>query len=121
VTRDVLEHGLDPDAVFRELARALRPSGAHVSTVPLVRKHKPSFVRADRGPGGALRHHVAPRCHANPVDPNGSLVTVDWGYDVCERIQRASGLATRIFEIDDLHHSVRADLIEVLVTVKPGR
>ena len=120
VTQDVLEHVLDPDAVFRELARTLRPGGAHVFTVPLVARAKPSFVRAERRPDGAVVHHVPPKYHDNPVDPNGSLVTVDWGYDVCERILRSSGLLTRIIEIDDIEHGIRADLNEVLISMKPA-
>lgn len=48
VTQDVVEHVLDPDAVFREIGRTLRPGGAHIFTVPLVRKTRRSFVRAER-------------------------------------------------------------------------
>jgi SAM-dependent methyltransferase len=118
VTQDVLEHVLDPDAAFREIARTLRPGGAHVFTVPLVRKERPSFVRAERLADGSIVHRAEPKYHANPIDPNGSLVTVDWGYDVCERIFRASGLVTKIVEIDDLERGIRAELNEVLISYK---
>src|SRR4029453_15169487 len=97
VTQDVFEHVLDPDAAFREIARTLRPGGAHVFTVPLVCGRKPSRPRAVRGADGGVVHCLEPKHHLNPADPNGSLVTMDWGWDICDRVYRASGLVTRIF------------------------
>jgi hypothetical protein len=47
-------------------------------------------------------------------------VVTDWGYDICDRIHRASGLFTHTLHIDDLHHGIRAEYIEILVTVKPA-
>src|SRR6266508_5153019 len=38
VTQDVMEHVLDPVKAFAEIARVLRPGGAHVFSVPLVSK-----------------------------------------------------------------------------------
>ena len=35
ITQDVMEHVLDPEAAFREIARTLRPGGAHVFTTPI--------------------------------------------------------------------------------------
>jgi SAM-dependent methyltransferase len=121
VTQDVLEHVFDPDAVFREIARTLRPGGAHVFTVPMIRGRHPTLVRARRGPDGAIEHLAEPRYHDSPIDPRGSLVTIDWGWDVCEWIHRASGLWTRIVDVDDLEHGIRGELNEVMVTVKPLR
>ena len=36
LTQDVLEHVLRPDRAFTEIARVLRPGGAHVFTVPML-------------------------------------------------------------------------------------
>jgi SAM-dependent methyltransferase len=119
VTQDVLEHVLDPEAAFREIARTLRPGGAHVFTVPLVRGRHPSQARAERRPDGSVAHLAEPKYHDNPADPNGSLVTMDWGYDICDRIYRASGLITRIVQIDELDAGIRGDLNDVLVTHGP--
>lgn len=121
VTLDVFEHVLDPTAAFREIARTLRPGGAHVFTVPLVRGRHPSARRAERRPDGTLHHLAEPKYHDNPADPNGSLVTMDWGYDICDWVYRASGLITRILDVDDLGQGIRGDLNEVLVTGKPDR
>ena len=119
VTQDVFEHVLDPDAAFREIGRTLRPGGMHVFTVPLVNKHRPSVTRA-RLENGAIRNLLPPEYHGNPVGDGRALVVTDWGYDICERIHRASGLFTHVIHIDDLHHGIRAEYIEILVTVKPA-
>ena len=42
VTQDVMEHVFDSGSAFREIARVLSPGGAHIFTVPLVNKAKPS-------------------------------------------------------------------------------
>lgn len=64
--------------------------------------------------------HVWPlRTHGNPISDEGSLVTIDWGYDICRHIFEASGLFTEIVHIDDLSRGIRAEYIEVLVTRKP--
>lgn len=119
VTQDVFEHVLDPGAAFREIARTLKPNGMHVFTVPIVKKHSPTEVRA-RVEAGSLRHLAPEQYHGNPVGDGRSLVTVDWGYDICEFIYRCCGLFTHVIHIDDLSHGIRAEYIEVLVTVKRG-
>lgn len=119
ITQDVLEHVLRPAEVFREIARTLRPGGAHIFTVPLVRRHQPSMPRALPGEGDEIRHLLPPQHHGNPVDPRGSLVTNDWGFDITRHIHDACGLFTHIIVIDDLSRGIRAELIEVLVTMKP--
>lgn len=114
----MLEHVFNPEAVFQEIARTLRPGGAHVFTVPLVRCAEPSRRRASRHADGSIRHLLEPQYHGNPVDERGSLVTIDWGYDICEAIANACGLHTEIHTIDDLSLGIRARHIEVLVTRK---
>lgn len=119
VTQDVMEHVFKPEAVFREIARTLKPGGAHVFTVPIVNKHRASRIRAVIDADGQIRHELPPVYHGNPVSSDGALVTVDWGFDICRHIFEASGLYTHIVHIDDLSRGIRAEYIEVLVTVKP--
>ena len=121
ITQDVMEHVFHPDHAFRELARTLKPGGAHVFTTPLVNKHLPSRIRAQIQANGELRHLELPVYHGNPLSPDGSLVTMDWGFDICQQIFEACGLFTHIVYIDDLSKGIRAELIEVLVTLKPGK
>lgn len=120
VTQDVMEHVFDPAQVCREIARTLKPGGAHVFTVPIVNKHAASKRRARLEADRTITHLDTPVYHGNPVSEEGSLVTVDWGYDICRHIFEACGLFTHVVHIDDLGRGIRAELIEVLVTVKPA-
>jgi SAM-dependent methyltransferase len=117
-TQDVFEHLLEPDLAIAEIARTLKPGGLHIATVPLVMAFRPSERRARRLPDGGLEHLKEPAHHLNPVDPEGSLVTVDWGYDIADYFDVHGGLNTTIFALDDLSRGIRAELIEVLVSRK---
>jgi SAM-dependent methyltransferase len=120
ITQDVLEHIFNPERAFAEIARVLRPGGAHVFTTPLVNGTKPSERWATLSDDGTVDYLHPPEFHGNPIDSEGSLVTMHWGYDVCEWVHRASGLFTTIVKIDNLSLGIRAEYIEVLVTAKPS-
>jgi SAM-dependent methyltransferase len=117
VTQDVFEHIFRPDLAIKEIARTLKPGGAHIMTTPLVNKEKPSFRRASLVRGDVV-HHADPIYHGNPIDKTGSLVTVDWGFDIAAYLTQHSGLPTMLVQIDDIGLGIRADLIEVVVTQK---
>jgi Glycosyltransferase WbsX/Methyltransferase domain len=116
ITQDVFEHIFDADAAFCEIARTLKPGGAHVFTVPLVNKERPTQRRASRGSDGAILYHGAPEYHGNPVSAHGSLVTWHWGFDIVNRIQKVSGMRSHIIALDDLHLGIRAEYNEVMVS-----
>lgn len=118
ITQDVLEHVFHPTRVFREIARTLKPGGMHICTVPIVNKGKPSKLRA-RIENGKICYLEPEQYHGNPVGDGRSLVTVDWGFDICMKIFESSGLFAHIVYIDDLSKGIRAEYIEVLVTIKP--
>jgi SAM-dependent methyltransferase len=120
VSQDVFEHLFDPAAAWREIARTLRPGGAHVCTVPLVNKARPSRRRARRCPDGSVEHLLPAEYHGNPISPEGSLVTVDWGFDITQHVLAASGLASELVVIDRLDYGIRAEFIEILVSRKHG-
>lgn len=119
VTQDVMEHVFNPMSAFREIARTLKPGGAHVFTTPLVRKHQPSRLRARIDGEGKVTHLEQPQYHGNPISQQGSLVTVDWGFDITRHIFDSCGLFTQLVFLDDLSNGIRAEYIEVLVTLKP--
>jgi SAM-dependent methyltransferase len=121
VTQDVLEHVFHPSKVFGEIARTLKPGGAHIFTVPIVNKYKPSKLRARVSDDGQISHLEPPVYHGNPISDQGSLVTVDWGFDICRHIFESCGLFTHLVYIDDLSKGIRAEYIEVLITVKPDK
>jgi SAM-dependent methyltransferase len=118
ITQDVMEHVLDPNRAFAEIARTLKTDGAHIFTVPLVNKAQPSQARAKRGEDGSTVYLCSPEYHGNPIDPQGSLVCMDWGYDICDFIFRASGLYTTMIYLDDISRGIRAEYIEVLISRK---
>ena len=118
ITQDVMEHIFNPDRAFSEISRTLKPGGAHVFTAPLVRKHQSSQIRARLSDNGEIDYPFPAEYHGNPIDNKGSLVTMHWGYDICEYIQKACGMYTTIVFIDDLYHGIRAEYIEVLVSRK---
>ena len=118
ITQDVLEHVFHPSRAFREIARTLKPGGMHIFTVPLVNKGKPSKLRA-RIENSEIIYLTPEQYHGNPVGDGRALVTVDWGFDICRHIFESSGLFTHLVHIDDLSKGIRAEYIEVLVTVKP--
>ena len=120
ISQDVFEHIFHPSRAFREIARTLRPGGAHIFTAPLVNKHRPSKLRARISDAGEIVHLEAPQYHCNPISRDGSLVTVDWGFDICRHIFDSCGLFTQLVYIDDLSKGIRAEYIEVLITFKPS-
>lgn len=119
ITQDVMEHILDPAAAFREIARVLKPGGRHILTVPIVNKCKASSKRAERAEDGTIRHLAEPAYHGNPIDDKGSLVTMDWGYDIIQFIRAESGLSTHMLTISEIERGIEAEYIEVLVCTKP--
>ena len=118
ITQDVMEHIYDPARAFSEIARTLRPGGAHIFTVPIINRHKKTQVWATKGHNGEPLFLHQPEYHGNPVDPKGSPVTMHWGFDIVNFIQRESGLVTTVEYLDDLSRGIRAQFIEVLVSVK---
>jgi len=120
ITQDVLEHVFHPSEVFKEIARTLKPGGAHIFTVPLVNKSNPTKLRAKISESGQIVHTEPPIYHGNPISEDGSLVTAEWGFDICRHIFESCGLFTHIVCIDDVSKGIRAEYIEVLVTVKPN-
>jgi SAM-dependent methyltransferase len=119
ITQDVMEHVFNPDKAFSEIARTLKRGGAHIFTVPLVNKSKPSAKWATINDDGTVNFLKAPEYHGNPIDKKGSPVSMHWGYDICEFIFRSSGLYTTIIFIDNLDLGIRAEYIEVLLSRKP--
>ena len=117
VTQDVFEHLMDPDKAIREIARTLKPGGAHVCTVPIVRKDKPSRRWAVMR-GNEIVYLLPKEIHGNPVGGKGSLVTIDWGWDIAAYLSHHSGLTVTICDYDIVESGLRANFNEVLICRK---
>jgi ubiquinone/menaquinone biosynthesis C-methylase UbiE len=119
VTQDVMEHVIDPQAAFREIARTLRPGGAHVFTTPIHPDLATSVVRARRV-GGEIEHLEPPAYHGNPIDPRGALVTIDYGRDLPALVERASGLRVEVLTFDDAGAGLLGRFLDVVIARKSG-
>jgi SAM-dependent methyltransferase len=118
VTQQVFEHLFEPGEAIAEIARTLRPGGAHLMTVPIVHRHRGSERRAALADGEVI-YLREPQYHDNPVG-SGSLVTVDWGLDIADYLAEKSGCLTSIYMIDDRSQGIIGKQIEVVVTRKPA-
>lgn len=117
ITQDVFEHLFRPDAAAKEIIRVLKPGGAHILTTPLTRQHKYSIRRCDLIDGEIVHFHP-PIHHGNPMSESGSIVTVDWGYDILSFLTHHTGRPATMYIIDDLENGLRAPLMEVIVNNK---
>lgn len=117
LTQDVVEHVLDPERAFAEIARVLAPGGVHLFTVG-IHRGKRSLIRARRAADGSIRHFAPPDHHVNPIDPAGSLVTTEWGLDIIDTIYAASGMRTTVFEMRSDREGLVGEFLEVLVSRK---
>jgi SAM-dependent methyltransferase len=90
VTLDVMEHVNQPDLVFRDVARTLKPGGVYLFTVPTYKENVVSERRALYLPDGTPQHLAEPEYHGNPVSDEGALVTFHYGYDLAELIGKWS-------------------------------
>ncbi|MCF7980421.1 MAG: class I SAM-dependent methyltransferase [Pseudomonadales bacterium] len=118
ITQDVMEHVFEPEKAFKEIARVLKPGGAHIFTVPIINKANPTEAWAAKDSSGRITHLHEPEYHGNPIDDDGSLVTMHWGYDIASYIMRHANTPTTIVMIDNIDLGIRAEYIEVLVSFK---
>lgn len=116
ITQDVLEHVMHPDKAFAEIARTLRPGGAHLFTIPLYPR-KQSLVRAVEH-DGVIEYLVEPDYHGNPIDENGSLVAREWGEEIVDYIDQHSGMKTEVHRLIDRRMGMDGEFMEVLISRK---
>ena len=113
ITSDVLEHVFYPEKAFQEIARTLKPGGAHVFTVPLVMENKVTRIRA------IMDEQSKDVLHLEKSDYHGDhLVTIDWGYDITQFIYDKSGMESKMILIENFDFGLKAEYNEVLISVK---
>lgn len=118
ISLDVMEHVYDPKKVFQEVSRTLKKGGAYIFTVPMVNKHTKTEIWARKGKGGKPIFLKNPEYHGNPVDPEGSPVTMHWGYDIVDYIRNASGMEASIVAQYDQEKGIMGEYSEVVVALK---
>lgn len=87
VSRDVFEHVPDIDRCLAECARVLRPGGRLYFSIPFDGRLE--TVQRATMRDGEIVHLQPPQYHVNPIDPEGSLVFYDHGWDILDRCRRA--------------------------------
>jgi SAM-dependent methyltransferase len=118
VTSDVMEHIYDPEKAFKEIHRTLKPGGAHIFSVPLINRFEKTQRWANKGADGEPVFLFEPEWHGNPVSSKGSPVTMHWGYDIIDFIKDHTGAECKIVYYDDMHHGIRAEFREIIVSKK---
>lgn len=118
ITQDVMEHVMNPAKAFSEIARTLKPGGAHVFTVPWYTP-KPTFIRAAAIDDG-IEYYANKDYHGNPIDKDGALVVTEWGSELPDFIFNNSGLVTTVFTTHDRHMGLAGEFLEVFVSRKPA-
>jgi SAM-dependent methyltransferase len=119
ITQDVFEHVMEPGLAFKEIARVLKPGGAHIFSMPWYPELKITRRRA-KVEDGQIIYLEDPVYHGNPVDPKkGSLVTFDWGQDFVDFIYKSSGMYTTIYLQHDKSKGLEAEFLEIFISRKP--
>lgn len=117
VSSDVFEHVIGIEVALAQIARVLVPDGLHIWTTPRYQDRDRSVSRVTRSATG-LDYLVPPEFHLDPVDSGGALVTFDWGRDLAERVEAASGMATMAFHVESRRHGLLGEFSEVFVSYR---
>lgn len=97
---DTLEHVPDIDRALSEIMRVLKPGGAMIFSVPIVRDGRETLVRAKLENGG-IRHYCAPSYHGGSYQQtNQYLVCYEFGEDFIDLLKR-HGFRVELLEYPD--------------------
>jgi len=121
ISLDVMEHVFEPEQAFKEIYRTLKPGGLYICTFP-VRNYQVQAMerRCVMLPDGTRRDLKEPEIHGNPIG-DGSIVTVDWGYNLHQLIATWVPMDVRVCRFDDATHGVIGEYTEVIVCRKQKR
>ncbi|RLP54821.1 MAG: glycosyltransferase [Ketobacter sp.] len=112
VSNDVFEHVPHPAQAFAECARALKPSGIMLATIPFHQDIDESVHRS-KILNGKLTHILPPAYHGNPVSSDGSLVFTDFGWSILPEMRAAgfSEVEVKIYASAEYGHLGAAQII----------
>jgi len=119
VSLDVMEHVYEPERVFQEIHRTLVARGLYISTFPVRNAQVAGWERRfELMPDGSRRDIKEPEIHGNPVNEEGAIVTVDWGYDLHKTIADWAPFDVRVHRFADRTHGILGEYTEVVVCSK---
>lgn len=119
LTSDVFEHIYHAERAFGEIARVLKPGGAHIFTIPWYPQLPKTAQRVRLLPDGSEEYVLPPDYHGNPIGDNRSIVTFDYGSDIGDLIFRNGGMGTTVYLEIDRKKGLDGDFLEVFVSRKP--
>jgi SAM-dependent methyltransferase len=120
LAQDVMEHVFHPDRVCREVARTLGANGHYIFSVPTYKEQVHTRQLAFET-AASVEIVGEPMYHGNPADPDGSLVTYQYGYDLAENIHRWSGLEVCVIRFHDHEIGIIGEHTEVYICQKSAR
>lgn len=115
--QDVLEHVFNPERAMKEAMRVLKPGGLHIFTAPKNKrllKSEPRAIIED----GQVRHLKDEQYHGDPKDPNGVLVTWDYGADFEDLMSAFGGYLINTVVIRDRRYGIDGEYLEVFFSWK---
>jgi SAM-dependent methyltransferase len=119
VTLDVMEHVYNPDKVFQEVYRTLKKGGVYLCTFPVRKGQTVAWERRfEYQQDGSRKDIKPPEIHGNPVSNEGSIVTVDWGYDLHKQIQEWAPFDVRVCRFADKACGILGEYTEVIICFK---
>jgi SAM-dependent methyltransferase len=89
ISLDVFEHVPEFRQALAECRRVLRPQGRLLFTVPFEPQRRDHLVRATVDASGAVRHHLPPEYHGDPLRQEGCLAFYCFGWELLEDLRRA--------------------------------
>ena len=121
VSLDVMEHVYFPDKVFSEVHRTLRPGGIYLCTFPVRKNQVVGWQRRFLlNEDGSRTDIKEPEIHGNPVSNEGSIVTIDYGYDLHQAIAEWAPFDVRVYRFADRRHGILGEYTEVVMCKKFG-
>jgi len=121
VTQDVMEHVYNPDRVVAEAFRTLKTGGLYLCTFPVRKEQVADWERRlVRNDDGSVLHTKPVEIHGNPVDDTGSIVTVDYGYELHKAFASWAEFDVRVYRFADAWHGILGENTEVIACQKRG-
>jgi hypothetical protein len=117
ITQDVMEHVFNPDKVFAEIMRVLKPGGIYIFTAPKHKSILNSYPRATLKNGEVI-HNLPPNYHGNPIGDGKSLVTWDYGCDFEDLVKNWSGYNLSTLVLRDRGFGIDGEFLEVFILKK---